>query len=59
MFGGEDYKLVACVPQEVQCDFGTVIGEVVEGHGVDVKIGESTRHFDLQAVLDKTYKHFE
>jgi len=59
MFGGEDYKLVACVPQEVQCSFGTVIGEVVAGHGVDVKIGESTRHFDLNSVQERTYKHFE
>lgn len=59
MFGGEDYKLVACVQHEVQCDFGTVIGEVVAGRGVDVKIGESTRHFDLQAVQEMAYKHFE
>lgn len=59
LFGGEDYKLVACFPQEVQCDFGTVIGNIIAGRGVDVKIGEGTRHFDLQEVLDKTYKHFE
>ncbi len=58
LFGGEDYKLVACVPQEVQCDFGTVIGEVVVGHGVDVKIGAEMRHFDLQAVQEMAYKHF-
>lgn len=59
LFGGEDYKLVACVPQDVKCDFGTVIGEVVLGHGVDVKIGEGVQHFDLQAVQERAYKHFE
>lgn len=59
LFGGEDYKLVACVPQEVQCSFGTVIGEVVAGRGVDVKIGEGVQHFDLQAVQEMAYKHFE
>ena len=59
MFGGEDYKLVACVPQEVQCGFGAVIGEVAEGHGVDVKIVEVDRHFDLHAVQERAYKHFE
>ena len=59
LFGGEDYKLVACVPQEAQCDFGTVIGEVVAGHGVDVKMGDRMQHFDLQAVQEMAYKHFE
>ena len=59
LFGGEDYKLVACVPKEVQCGFGAVIGEVVAGHGVDVKIGDGVQHFDLKSVLKMTYKHFE
>ena len=59
LFGGEDYKLVACVPQEVQCDFGAVIGEVVAGHGVDVKIWNDIKHFDLQEVQERAYKHFE
>ena len=58
LFGGEDYKLVACVPQEAQCDFGNVIGEVVAGHGVEVKIGEGVQHFDLQEVQERAYKHF-
>lgn len=59
LFGGEDYKLIACVPQEVQCNFGTVIGEVVAGHGVDVKIGDGVQHFDLHDVQERTYQHFE
>jgi thiamine-monophosphate kinase len=59
MFGGEDYKLVACVPQKVQCGFGTVIGEVVEGHGVDVKMSDEIQHFDLQVAQEMAYKHFE
>lgn len=59
MFGGEDYKLVACVPQEVQCDFGMVIGEVVTGHGIDVKIGEGGQHFDWHEVQKRIYQHFE
>ena len=59
MFGGEEYKLVACVPQEVQCDFGTVIGEVVAGQDVDVKMGDEMRHFDLREVQEMAYKHFE
>ena len=59
LFGGEDYKLVACVPQNVKCGFGTVIGEVVAGHGVNVKIGNVLQHFDLQTVQERAYKHFE
>ena len=59
LFGGEDYKLVACVPQEVQCCFGAVIGEVAAGHGVDVRTGDKVQHFDLQAVQERAYKHFE
>ncbi|MBQ7537180.1 MAG: thiamine-phosphate kinase [Rickettsiales bacterium] len=59
LFGGEDYKLVACVPQEVQCTFGTVIGGVIVGRGVDVKIGDKVQHFDLHDVQERTYQHFE
>ncbi len=59
LFGGEDYKLVACVPQEVQCTFGTVIGGVIAGRGVDVKMGGKVQHFDLHAVQERTYQHFE
>ena len=59
LFGGEDYKLVACVSQEAQCDFGTIIGEIVVGHGVDVKIWDGIKHFDLQEVQERAYKHFE
>ena len=59
LFGGEDYKLVACVPQNVKCGFGTVIGEVVAGHGVDVKMGDRMQHFDLRDVQEMAYKHFE
>lgn len=59
LFGGEDYKLVACVPQEVQCTFGTVIGGVIAGRGVDVKIGDKVQHFDLHDVQERTYQHFE
>ena len=59
LFGGEDYKLVACVPQEVQCTFGTVIGGVIACRGVDVKMGDKVQHFDLHSVQERTYQHFE
>jgi thiamine-monophosphate kinase len=59
LFGGEDYKLVACVPQEVQCDFGAVIGGVIAGRGVDVKMCDKVQHFDLHDVQERTYQHFE
>lgn len=59
IFGGEDYKLVTCVPQEVQCTFGTVIGGVIAGRGVDVKMCDKVQHFDLHDVQERTYQHFE
>ena len=56
-FGGEDYELVATVPEEnIQ---GIVIGEVKAGHGVEVICGNKRKLFTRKDVEKKLYNHFE
>ena len=56
LFGGEDYKLVAVVPEKIAKDSGgTIIGEVEEYDGIKLDIsGELYRKYDDL----KTYNHF-
>ena len=56
LFGGEDYELVAVVPQEF--DAGIQIGVVKKGLGVDLNINDKTIHYSKQDVEDKIFNHF-
>lgn len=56
LFGGEDYQIIATVPQSYTG--GTVIGEVKPGLGVDLKINNSIRHYDKKSVDEKIFNHF-
>jgi len=56
LFGGEDYGLVAVVPQEFE--EGTQIGVAKNGLGVDVKMNDKTVHYSKQDVEDKIFNHF-
>ncbi len=57
LFGGEDYQLLACIPLEYQ--FGTEIGRVKEGRGIDLKIDNKTTHFTAKEVETRLFNHFE
>lgn len=57
LFGGEDYGIVAVVPQNFDCD-GIVIGKVVEGSGVDLILEGNTIHYSKKDVEMKVFKHF-
>ena len=56
LFGGEDYQIVATVPQDFEG--GYVIGEVKEGIGVDLKISGKIKHYSKQDVEEKLFNHF-
>lgn len=56
LFGGEDYGLVAVVPQEF--GGGTKIGSVKQGFGVDINIDGKTIHYSKQDVENRIFNHF-
>lgn len=57
LFGGEDYKIVATVPQDYP--YGIEIGQVKKGLGVDLKTGKSVVHFSQKDVEEKVFNHFK
>ncbi len=58
LFGGEDYGIVAVVPSDFECG-GTVIGQVKEGLGVDLRFGQTVVHYSKEDVYAKSYNHFK
>ena len=57
LFGGEDYQIIATVPQNI--NIGTTIGEVKQGLGVNLKIGNNYIFYDKKMVEDNIYNHFK
>ena len=57
LFGGEDYGLVAVVPQDFEG--GTQIGVAKNGLGVDLKINGQVIPYSKQDVEDKIFNHFD
>ena len=57
LYGGEDYGIVAAIPQDIPC-FGTVVGEVKEGLGIDLKINGETVHYTKKEVENNCFNHF-
>lgn len=57
LFGGEDYQILATVPQSY--DGGIEIGTVCDGLGVNLKLDESVKHYSKQDVEEKIFNHFE
>lgn len=57
LFGGEDYQIVATVPQDYP--YGVEIGQVKDGLGVDLKINNATVHFSQKDVEEKVFNHFK
>ena len=56
LFGGEDYGLVAVVPQDFEG--GVQIGVAKKGLGVDLNIDGKTIHFSKQDVENRIFNHF-
>lgn len=57
LFGGEDYGIVAVLPKDFECG-GVVIGEAMNGIGVDLNIDGKTIYFSKDDVEMKVFKHF-
>lgn len=57
LFGGEDYQIIATVPQDYQG--GIEIGTVQKGLGVNLKFGNDVKHYSKQDVEEKIFNHFE
>lgn len=57
LFGGEDYQILATVPQNFQGEFE--IGVVKEGLGVNLKLRDKIMHYSKQDVEEKVFNHFK
>src|SRR5574344_1862274 len=57
LFGGEDYQIVATVPNDYKG--GIEIGKVKQGLGVDLIIDNKTKHFTKTDVENKLFNHFK
>lgn len=57
LFGGEDYQILATVPQNFQGGFE--IGIVKEGLGVNLKLRDKIMHYSKQDVEEKVFNHFK
>lgn len=57
-YGGEDYGLIACVPEKIAENF-TIIGEVKHGTGVTIVENGTEKHYSKNDVEQKVFNHFE
>lgn len=57
LFGGEDYQILATVPQD--CSYGIEIGQVKSGLGVDLRLDNKIKHYTKEDVEKKVFNHFE
>ena len=57
LFGGEDYGIIAAIPEKY--NFGTKIGTVKIGEGVDLHYNNKIVHYSEQDVVQKAFNHFE
>ena len=59
LYGGEDYQIVATVPQSYNDPNAITIGQVKEGLGVDLKCGNDITHYSKQDVEQHLFNHFK
>ena len=57
LFGGEDYSIVAVVPQDFECG-GVVVGHVKDGSGVDLKMKDKIIHYSKEDVECNIFNHY-
>ncbi len=58
LYGGEDYQLVACVPEDIAGKF-TVIGTVKQGSGITIIKNSQKFNFSIHQIEKKLFNHFE
>ncbi len=57
LFGGEDYGIVAVVPQELDCG-GVVVGEAKLGLGVNLRFSDNSVYYTKADVEKHIFEHF-
>lgn len=57
LFGGEDYQIIAAVPDYI--NIGTVIGTVKQGQGIDLHKDGKVYHLSKTDVENKIFNHFK
>lgn len=57
LFGGEDYGLIATVPENIAKDF-IVIGEVKKGSGITILKQDKKFHLSSTEISEKLFNHF-
>ena len=57
LFGGEDYGIIAVVPENFDCS-GSVIGMVKDGLGVDLKLNGNVLHYSKDDVEKNIFNYF-
>ena len=57
LFGGEDYGIIAAIPEKY--NFGTQIGVVKIGTGVDLHYQNKIIHYSEKDIEQKIFNHFE
>ena len=56
LFGGEDYQIVATVPQNI--DIGYEIGVVKEGLGLNINYNNKSIFYSKEDVETRVFNHF-
>ena len=59
LYGGEDYGIVAVVPNDFECPYGKVIGQAKEGLGVDLHYQNQLIRLTKKDVENKVFSHFK
>ena len=59
LYGGEDYGIVAIVPNNFICPYGKIIGQAKEGLGVDLHYNNQLIHLTKKDVENKVFSHFK
>lgn len=55
LYGGEDYGIVAIVPNDFICPYGKIIGQAKEGLGVDLHYNNQLIHLTKKMLKTKYF----
>ena len=59
LYGGEDYGIVAVIPEKYSITGGVVVGKVVKGSGVNLIKNGTKIHLSRSDVEKKLFNHFK
>lgn len=59
LYGGEDYGIVAVIPDKYNIEGGVVIGKATKGEGVNLIKDGTTAHLSRKDIEEKLFNHFK